>query len=393
MMNIVNKAQEYIQDLLSTKLPGTYVYHNYAHTLEVMETSVNLAEKLNLSEEDIEILTLAALFHDSGYVKGVEDHEEKGVEICREFLLKNEYPENKLNNVIKCIYATKFDAKPENILEQIIRDADLIHIGKKGSNSKAELLRLELLNTRNKKIDESEWLKLNLDFIVKHEFYTSAAKSEYGEMRKENIAKLEKKILKLSKEKMMPNETKKGKANKNIENRNDYNSLIRGTQTIFRITSANHIRLSEIADHKASIMLSVSSIILSIIIRVLLDYPKYNIPTLILIGVSLLSIITATLSTIPMVTSGFISRDDVLKKKGNLLFFGNFHKMSIEDYSWSMKQLMNDKEYLYDTLVRDVYYLGKVLGRKYKYIRMSYMIFMYGMTISVLSFLYTYFFL
>ena len=326
MNNITDKAREYVEILFSEKLSKEYVYHNYTHTSEVVATSVDLANKLNLADDDIEILILAALFHDSGYILGYENHEEEGGRICQAFLSQNNYPEDKLNKVIKCIHVTKFDRKPENILEEIIKDADLIHIGKKGSNSKAELLRLELLNTRNINVNEIEWIKVNLDFITKHEFYTQAAKTEYGETRKDNIAKLEKKLLKLSKEKIDPNERKKGKANINNETRNDYNSLIRGIQTIFRVTSSNHIRLSEIADHKASIMISVSSLIISIIIRVLFDYPKYNIPTLMMICVSLASIITATISTIPMITSGFISRDDVLKKKGNLLFLVIFIK-------------------------------------------------------------------
>jgi hypothetical protein len=391
MTEIINKTKEFIEQLFSEKLPKGCVYHNYAHTCEVVETVKELALKLNLSEEDIEILVLAAFFHDTGHIEKWEDHEERSVALCRNFLSQYDYPEPKLKKITSCIYATRFSQKPENTLEEIIKDADLAHIGKKSFNSKSELLRLEIFNTKGKKFEDIEWININLDFISKHEFYSSAAKLEFGEGRKENIAKLEKKILKNSTKYNESAKSKKVKDTKIIENKNDYISLIRGIQTIFRVTSSNHIRLSEIADHKASIMISVSALIISIIMRFLIDYPKFNIPTLILICVSLCSIITATISTIPIITSGFISREDVSKKKGNLLFFGNFHKMSIEDYSWSMKQLMNDKEYLYDTLVRDIYYLGKVLGKKYKYIRWSYNIFMYGMIVSVLSFLIAFF--
>jgi len=112
---------------------------------------------------------------------------------------------------------------------------------------------------------------------------------------------------------------------------------------------------------------------------------------LILLFVCLISLVLAILSTRPIVTSGFVSREDVLNKKGNLLFFGNFYKMELDDYLWSMRHLMNDTSYLYDTLVRDIYHLGKVLGKKYHYLRLCYTVFMFGMIISVLSFIIVYF--
>lgn len=54
---------------------------------------------------------------------------------------------------------------------------------------------------------------------------------------------------------------------------------------------------------------------------------------------------------------------------------------------------MNDTSYLYDTLVRDIYHLGKVLGKKYHYLRLCYTVFMFGMIISVISFIIVYFIL
>lgn len=73
-------------------------------------------------------------------------------------------------------------------------------------------------------------------------------------------------------------------------------------------------------------------------------------------------------------------------KKSNLLFFGNFYNMKLEDFSWGMKSLMEDQEYLYDSMIKDFYNLGQVLGVKYKHLRMCYTIFMSGLIISVVSF-------
>jgi len=111
------------------------------------------------------------------------------------------------------------------------------------------------------------------------------------------------------------------------------------------------------------------------------------IPTVILLAVSLSTMVTAILSTIPRIPSGYFSPEDLSQKKVNLLFFGNFFKMGFNDYHEGMKIVMNDREFLYDTLIRDVYSQGVVLGRKYKFIRLAYNIFMYGLIASVVSFL------
>jgi hypothetical protein len=111
------------------------------------------------------------------------------------------------------------------------------------------------------------------------------------------------------------------------------------------------------------------------------------IPTLILIVSSVTSITLAILATRPSVTKGSFTRDEVMEKKVNLLFFGNFYKMPYEDYNWGMNELMKDREYIYNSMIKDLYHLGIVLEKKYRLLRTTYNIFMYGIIISVLAFL------
>ena len=70
----------------------------------------------------------------------------------------------------------------------------------------------------------------------------------------------------------------------------------------------------------------------------------------------------------------------------NLLFFGNFHEMSLEDYTWGMNEMMNNRDYLYGTMIKDIYSLGVVLAKKYRFLRISYNIFMFGLIASVIAF-------
>ncbi len=99
-----------------------------------------------------------------------------------------------------------------------------------------------------------------------------------------------------------------------------------------------------------------------------------------------MSIIFAILVTRPNITQGTFTKEDVEKKRANLLFFGNFHKMKLKDYQSGINAMMNDSEFLYGSMTRDIYNLGVVLGRKYRLLRITYSVFMFGFVLSILAF-------
>ena len=153
------------------------------------------------------------------------------------------------------------------------------------------------------------------------------------------------------------------------------------------------MKLSDIADTKANILLSVNAIILSIALSSLfpkLDKPDnyYLIyPTLLFLLITVVTMIFSILSTRPKVTTGKYTKEDIKNKKVNLLFFGNFNKIPPTDFQEGMLVMMDDEDYLYQSLTNDLYYLGKVLDKKYKLLRIAYSIFMYGIIISVIAFI------
>jgi hypothetical protein len=159
---------------------------------------------------------------------------------------------------------------------------------------------------------------------------------------------------------------------------------------MFRTTYRSHTNLSTLADNKANIMLSINGIIISIVISSLV--PKLSsehrliIPTFVLLAVCLTSLVFAILASSPKVTSGVYSREDIKNRTSNLLFFGNFYKMPIEDYHWGVMEMIKDNDFLYSSMTRDLYYLGIVLALKYKLLRICYMVFMLGLIAAVLAF-------
>jgi hypothetical protein len=167
----------------------------------------------------------------------------------------------------------------------------------------------------------------------------------------------------------------------------------RGIDTMFRTTLNNHNNLSGLVDNKANILLSVNAIIISVSLTTIipkLDNPSNAhliTPTLTLIISSVIAITFAILATRPSVTKGSFTRKEVDEKKVNLLFFGNFYKMPFEDYKWAMNELMKDKDYVYNSMIKDLYNLGIVLEKKYSLLRKAYTIFMFGIILSVIAFL------
>lgn len=388
-MDILHKAKDYVEILFKDKLSSVYFYHNFIHTTYTVNKAEEIMKNTPVSKEDQEKVLLALWFHDTGYVECAENHEEEGVKIMKNFLQNENYSENYIGSVAKLILATKITYTPQDLLEKIVKDADCSHFASDYYNDISTALRKEWELTNVRCFSNEEWNAGNLDMLKnKHQFYTDYAKENWDPLKKKNIKKIEKKLEK-EEDKKENSEKKETKEPKELK-------PDRSVDTLFRVTLNNHTRLSDIADSKANILLSVNAIIISVCLSVLvpkLDTPKNShliIPSFILLLSSVLTIIFAILSTKPNVTKAKFTNQDVADRKVNLLFFGNFNRMIFDDYNNAMKDLIKDRDYIYDSMVKDLYYLGKVLDRKYRLLSITYQIFMAGIIISVLSFGYAF---
>lgn len=385
MSELVKKAKYYVHELLIEELPSNCLYHNITHTLRVFKSTKEIIEHSDVSEENKEVLLLAALFHDTGFIKCDQGHEEESTHIAKDFLTKEGYPLTKIERVVSCILATRMEAEPQNALEEIIRDADASHFAKDYFQEASEFLRLELKLKGIKDLNKSKWLEGNIDLLKNtHSYYTSYAKEQWKDQKLKNIALMEEQQSEIQEEKKKKEKKIKAKL-KSVDPE-------KAIQSVFRVTLRNHIKLSDIADTKANILLSVNAIIISIALSNLipkLDNPSNSyliIPTIIFLIFTVTSIVLSVLATRPNVTSGKFTKADVEQKKVNLLFFGNFHQMSLGEFDWAMQEMLNDKDYIYSSLTKDLYFLGIVLQKKYKILRLTYTIFMTGIIVSVIAF-------
>ncbi|MBR9853237.1 MAG: HD domain-containing protein [Algicola sp.] len=382
MSEIVEKTKLFVTNLLTKKLDSKFLYHNLRHTERVVKSTKELLNYYNLNTAENERLLLAAWFHDVGHVNGMSEHEEEGCKIASDFLKENNVDSETIEQVCSLIMATKMSKEPTNLMEGIIRDADVSHFAKSSYWETTDFLKDELEELGVGDYTSKQWRDKNIKMFRNHVFYTDYAKENWEEGKQKNLKQLLKE--KKDEKKIAKKEALKAKYKSE--------SPDRSVQTLYRVTLRNHLKLSDIADTKANILLSVNAIIISLVLANLftkLDNPSnsYMIyPTFILILFSVISMVLSVLATRPNITSGKFTKEDVEKKRVNLLFFGNFHKMELKEYQWALEELIKDKDYVYSSLTKDLYYLGVVLNRKYKILRVTYNIFMLGIIVSVLAF-------
>jgi len=392
-MNFTDQVQDFVYNLLKDKLSSSFIYHNFNHTSDVVKAVKILSEQEKINDLESEILVVAAWFHDTGYIHGFENHEERSVKIATEFLNQYEKTPEYIEQVNTLIRATEFHYVPKNVLEKIIKDADFYHFTVTNYNDRCELLRGEWECVKQKQTSDLEWAKENLSVLTQyHQYYTDYAIANWQQLKEKNISIIQDKIKSMEEDK----EIKKEKKNK-TEKPFKVPKPDRGIDTLFRVTLSNHTRLSGIADSKANILLSVNAIIISIALSSIvpkLDSPSNAhlvFPTFIMLTFSVISIVFAILSTRPKVTTGTFTRQDIEDRKVNLLFFGNFYKMPLDEYEWAVNEMMKDNTYLYNSMIKDLYFLGIVLEKKYKLLRITYNIFMVGIIISFLAFFFAFY--
>lgn len=389
--SILQEAKNSMQHHFENNISEDYHFHDFRHVLNVVESCEEISSSFNLADEERFVLLSAAWFHDSGYMEGPEKHEERSAAMAEKFLQTHGVDATSINKVKSAILATKMPQSPKSLTEEILCDADLSHLGKKNYWERVGKLRHELAVARDRIMGDEEWLDFEIHFMTEHDYFTKIAAALYGKRKKKNLRRLLK-----QKRRVTRVEVKRSDLEKQVKNTNKKKdplkelSLGRGVETMYRNAYRTHVNLSAIADNKANIMLSVNAIILSIVVSSLvprlISDNSFLLPTVSLLFTCLLAIIFATLSTKPKVTEGIFTREDIMNRKSNLLFFGNFYKMPLEDFHWGMMEMIKDQDFLYTSMTRDLYFLGKVLAKKYRYLSVCYTIFMVGLIVSVILF-------
>ena len=399
---LLNKVELYATHILVNELPDAIVYHDIRHTLRLISNAKKIGEDYDLSEEEMELLLIVCWFLNTGLRDNYLHGHKISKAIAIEFLGDQNYPAEKIRKLAKTFDNIIWDGElmpvPTNKIEEVINDALAADIcDPKKAEGQLRLIYEELLlNYTQQELGKTSWYSIVIDLLNKYRLYTPYGKEHLSpvlveikkqleESRKElhkQADKVLKKELNISKEELK----RLRKQLSNISKRNE-----RSVTNLFRIITKNQYSLLGLVDRKARILVAVNAIILSILIGDVIGHDgrviKF-IPIAIMVIASLVSVIYAILSIRPAFTHGTFTEDEIRDKGGNLLYFGNYHGMSSKDFEWAFLQLLNDNNYLHSSLIRDLYYHGQELQQKYKLIRTSLNVFLFGVVFTVIAFLY-----
>ncbi len=187
---LLKKAEAFVKELLEKELPENMYFHNFEHTLLVVEGVKLIAKQSNVAEIDLFVLTLAAFLHDVGYTQQYIGHELASTRIARIFLLENGLGADQVEAVTHLILATKYPQLPKNNLEQIICDADFYHFSLENYTGFAERLKREWEVSLQLVYSDREWDAINLDMLAGHEYFTGFGKKILQKKKNLNIEKL-----------------------------------------------------------------------------------------------------------------------------------------------------------------------------------------------------------
>ena len=189
--DIIEQSKKYVNELLIS-LENHY-YHEFSHALEVMERVIYLWKKEWLSDEEIEILSIAWLFHDTWFVIKYDDNEFIWAKIAKNFLKSLLYPNTKIDKIEWLIMATSPTyEEPKDILEKIIKDADMDNLWRDDFLEHSNNLKKEMEKIKNIKILNPEWQHWIIKFLKAHKYYTKTQKKERDEKKEVNKKLLEK---------------------------------------------------------------------------------------------------------------------------------------------------------------------------------------------------------
>ena len=183
------QAGELIKNKLKKELSANYIYHNIDHTNDVCQAAESIGRQEGISAGDMKLLLTAAAYHDSGFLKFNNGHEEESCRIAAEALPGFGYTEHDINLICGMIRATRVPQSPKTLLERILADADLDYLGRDDFFEVGDRLFNELKLT-GKVDDKTAWNKLQLDFITNHSYFTQTAINLRQAKKQANIAQV-----------------------------------------------------------------------------------------------------------------------------------------------------------------------------------------------------------
>lgn len=178
---------------LQQELPEWLTYHDYDHVRDVYRVAREIGKAEGLNHEQIKLLLTAAILHDIGFTKSPKDHEKNSCNIAREILPGFGYSDSEIKEIEGMIMVTSIPHKPENLMQQIMCDADLDYLGRQDFKQRAEQLYKEFL-IMGIVSDRKSWNEVQVKFLNMHKFFTKTSIEARSETKYAHLRKIEEEL-------------------------------------------------------------------------------------------------------------------------------------------------------------------------------------------------------
>ena len=182
---LLEEEEHYVSNLFLNADTSGLFYHDFNHTLSVVEAVTKITQVLQLSTSDSEVLILSAWFHDVGYLFTRTEHEAQSIEIVK-YALNPNYS-HLLDAVTICIAATKVGETPKNELAALLKDADIAFGSAYDFFKTNHSYREELRISEEKTFDDATWRQMCIDFLKGVQFYSDYGKKHFEQLVKKNL--------------------------------------------------------------------------------------------------------------------------------------------------------------------------------------------------------------
>lgn len=188
--DLIREAEGYVMDLLENKLPGGYLFHSGKHTKNVLNNAIEIGRNSGLDEDEMNILRISALFHDSGYTASDDNHEAQSCSIAEGFLRSRGVGEPDIIVVVNAILATRVPQHPGDKISEILCDSDLMHLTGTDYFDQMELLRLEWQRTGRTNLTEYQFHLNSIEFFNRHHFHSTYGRTVLQAKKEETLRKV-----------------------------------------------------------------------------------------------------------------------------------------------------------------------------------------------------------
>lgn len=386
--HLVRAAREHVFSLFRSAGPDLVLeYHHFARTREIVDACKEIAKGCGLPDDAREVALLGAWLYDACYATGSDDHAQS-LELCTRFLEEQQAHHPSREQLAACFAdgcGVERAAEPHGAPAEEVTAADVLHdarlavLAAKDYVARVELLRLELQRRSARTFSDAEWTQHCIAFFGAHPYRTPFAQLTFGPGRAANLARLQRQLRKQLR--ALERERADGASD-------TAKHMGKSAGSLYYHVTRIQLGLMGLADHRTSTMIHVNAIMISVVVALLgrriLTEHDLLVPSAFLLAVNLVVVFLSVNSMRAARTR--LTAAEARARDCNLISFFNEEPISLSEYTTQMTELVADPPQFQRSVLEHLYFARKVIEDRGKTLRLTYHVFIYGITLAVLGF-------